>query len=79
MGKLKLSVIEDEKPVKLTLDLPAALHRDLTVYAELLASQSGQAISDPSRLIAPMLERFMATDREFARSRRDHSGASSRL
>lgn len=75
MGKLKLSAIEDEKPIKLTIDLPAALHRDLTAYAELLASQSGQVISEPSRLIAPMLERFMATDREFARSRRERSGA----
>lgn len=70
MGKLKLSAIEDEKPVKVSIELPAALHRDLSDYAELLSAQSGQPVSDPIRLIAPMLERFIATDREFARARR---------
>jgi len=75
MGKLKLSAIEDEKPIKVTLDLPAVLHRDLTDYAALLSAQSGHAVSDPCRLIAPMLERFMATDREFARSRRSARSA----
>jgi hypothetical protein len=70
MGKLKLSAIEDEKPVKVTVEIPANLHRDLTDYAALLSAQSGQPVSDPTRLIAPMLERFIGTDREFARSRR---------
>lgn len=70
MTKLKLGAIEDEKPVKITIELPAPLHRDLVAYAEALGRQEGQTISDPVRLIAPMLERFMATDRGFARSRR---------
>jgi hypothetical protein len=39
-------------------------------YAEALARESGQPISDPTKLIAPMLERFMATDRAFAKTRR---------
>jgi hypothetical protein len=29
MAKLKLGAIEDDKPVKLAIELPAALHRDL--------------------------------------------------
>jgi hypothetical protein len=29
MTKLKLHRIDDDKPVRLTLDLPASLHRDL--------------------------------------------------
>jgi hypothetical protein len=70
MGKLKLSAIEDEKPVKVSVELPANLHRDLTDYAALLSAQSGQALMDPCRLIVPMLERFMGTDREFAKARR---------
>ena len=70
MTKLKLGAIEDEKPVKITIELPAPLHRDLVAYAEALGRQEGQTISDPVRLIAPMLERFMVTDRGFARSRR---------
>lgn len=70
MAKLKLGPIADDKPVKVTLELPASLHRDLTAYAEILARESGQAASDPVRLIVPMLERFMATDRGFASARR---------
>ncbi|MBC58952.1 MAG: hypothetical protein CL814_18750, partial [Confluentimicrobium sp.] len=38
--------------------------------AEILARDSGQAAADPDRLIVPMLERFMATDRGFAKARR---------
>jgi hypothetical protein len=63
MQKLKLGPITDDKPVKVTLDLPAAVHRDLVAYAEILARETGQKPADPARLIIPMLERFMATDR----------------
>lgn len=69
MTKLKLSAIPDDKPVKVTLELPAALHRDLAAYAEVLSHESGQAVGDPVRLIVPMLQRFIATDRGFARAR----------
>lgn len=70
MAKLKLGGLTEEKPVKVTLELPASIHRDLVSYAKALADQSGQPVSDPSKLIAPMLARFMATDRAFAKSRR---------
>ena len=70
MAKLKLGAITDEKPVKLTVELSAGVHRDLRTYAEALARQSGQSIGDPVKLIAPMLARFMATDRAFAKVRR---------
>lgn len=69
MSKLKLGTILDDKPVKVTVELPAALHRDLVAYAEVHARETGQKLGDPVRLIAPMLERFIATDRGFARSR----------
>jgi hypothetical protein len=70
MAKLKLTALSDDKPVKVAVELPAPLHRDLLAYAEILAHQSGQPISEPTKLIAPMLARFMATDRAFARSRK---------
>ncbi len=70
MAKLKLAALSDDKPMKVTVELPATLHRDLLAYAEILAHQSGQPISEPTKLIAPMLARFMATDRAFARSRK---------
>ena len=70
MSKLKLSAFANDKPVKLTIELPANIHRDLVAYAEVLARETGQPISDPSKLVAPMLERFMSTDRAFRKSRR---------
>ena len=70
MTQLKLGPITEDKPIKVTLELPAALHRDLVAYAEALARESGQSAADPKRLIVPMLERFIATDRGFARLRR---------
>ncbi len=78
MAKLKLGAISDDKPIKITLELPPSVHRDLVCYAEILARQSGQSIGDPSKLIAPMLARFMATDRVFVRSRRRHQESSER-
>ena len=74
MSKLKLGAIPDERPVKLTVDLPAAIHRDLVVYAEALGRETGQTI-DPAKLVAPMLTRFMSADRAFAKARRFAKGA----
>lgn len=70
MAKLKLGALTDDKPVKVSVELPAAVQRELVAYAEVLARETGQPISDPSKLISPMIERFMATDRGFARARR---------
>ena len=70
MTKLKLGHIADDKPVKVTVELPAPLHRDLVAYAEVLARETGQPAIDPARLIVPMLERFISTDRGFAKARR---------
>ena len=70
MTKLKLGPIADDKPVKITVELPATLHRDLTAYAAVLARETGQPTADPMKLIVPMLERFIATDRGFAKARR---------
>jgi hypothetical protein len=75
MAKLKLGAITDDKPVKLTVELPAAVHRDLMDYAEVLGRESGQPIADPAKLVAPMLARFMATDRAFAKARRRNQTA----
>ena len=68
MAKLKLGPLEDDKPVKISVELPAALHRDLLAYAEILGRENGQAV-EPAKLVAPMVARFMATDRGFAKMR----------
>ena len=70
MSKLKHGPLPDDKPVKVTVELPPSVHRDLVAYAEVLGRETGLPIADPVRLIVPMLERFMATDRVFAKARR---------
>jgi hypothetical protein len=72
MAKLKLSAIPDDRPVKLTVELPAAVHRDLVAYAEIHAQENDQKI-EPAKLVAPMLARFMSADRAFVRARRGKS------
>ena len=70
MSKLKLGAIPDNKPVKLSIELPADVHRDLVAYADVLACETGQK-NEAAKLIAPMLARFMATDRGFAKLRKE--------
>lgn len=79
MTKLKLSELHDNKQVRATVELPAKLHRDLVIYAQLLGGETGSPIADPLRLIVPMLERFIATDRAFAKARRTKDGEERRL
>lgn len=69
MAKLKLGALPDDKPVKLQVELPAQVHRDLVAYAEILGRDAGQAV-EPAKLVGPMLARFMATNREFTKARR---------
>jgi hypothetical protein len=75
MAKLRLGIIESDKPVKLAIELSASVHRDLLAYAEAHAKETGQTPLEPAKLVGPMLERFMATDRGFARTRRKRSGS----
>ena len=71
MTKLKLSAIPDDRPVKLTVELPAPVFRDLQAYCAILTKASGDATPpDPAKLIAPMVARFMATDKGFSRAKK---------
>jgi hypothetical protein len=45
--KLKLGPLADQKPVKVSVELPAAVYRDLAVYAEVLGRATGQTRPDP--------------------------------
>lgn len=64
MTRLKLSDLAADKPVKVSMELPAAVHHDLVAYAAILGAET------PEKLIAPMLSRFMATDRAFLKAKR---------
>lgn len=48
MTELKLSAIPDDKPVKLTVALPAEVFRDLQAYSRILAGDTTPP--DPAKL-----------------------------
>lgn len=74
MARLKIGAIADDTPVKLSVVLAAAVHRDLVSYARAMSRESGQTV-EPAQLVGPMLQRFMATDRAFAKWRRSQGSA----
>jgi hypothetical protein len=70
MSKLRLGPVLEEKPVKITVELSGSLFARLGQYSIVHAKETGLSEPlPPERLIAPMLEHFMATDRAFARLR----------
>jgi hypothetical protein len=73
MAALKLAAVLDDTPVKITVELPAQVHRDLVAYSDALRKSGGRAV-EPAKLVPPMLARFMGTDREFARMKREGEG-----
>ena len=77
MTRLRLGPIAQDKRVRLSVELPASVHHDLVAYANALAAESGATALAADRLVAPMLARFMATDRGFAKLRRQ-SGSKER-
>jgi hypothetical protein len=70
MSKLKIAAIEDDAPIKMTFDLPAAIHRDLVDYGKAMAGEAGGKPVEPVRLIPEMVRRFIASDRGFTRGRK---------
>lgn len=72
MTKLRISAIPDSRPVKLTIELPAEIHRDLLLYVELVSGTAGEpadTVTDAARLVPLMVGRFMETDRAFQKQR----------
>jgi hypothetical protein len=68
MAKLRLGPVLDDKPIKRTVQISAALDAELGAYAEAYASEFGQRLA-VEKLIPPMLERFIRTDRGFSKNR----------
>jgi hypothetical protein len=69
MMKLKLGPIPDDKPVRLTIILSAELAALLRAYADAVGSGNSNPVT-VERIVPPMLERFIRTDRAFMRTRR---------
>ncbi len=78
MAKLKLGPLPEDKPVRLTIVVSAELAALLRAYAEAVGSGNTKPIT-VERIVPPILERFIRTDRAFMRTRRHvaHSTARS--
>lgn len=51
-------------------ELPAAVHRDLVADVDILARTAGDRMpADPAKLVAPMLQGFMATNKGFRKAK----------
>lgn len=71
MSQLRLGPIGDDKPVKLTIEVAPTLIEDIVGYAKVHAEVTGRPVAlTPERLIPPIVEHFIASDREFIRRRK---------
>jgi hypothetical protein len=70
MPKLKLGPVETDKPVRVNIKLSPLIYRNLLSYADALAASTKQEPLKPDKIIPAMIEHFMATDRGFAKFRK---------
>jgi hypothetical protein len=75
MPKLKLTTIPDDSPIKLTVIFTGEQHRLLAAYAEAVSKASGRIVT-ADKLVPHIVDRFIATDRVFARGKRPQTVAS---
>ncbi len=70
MSKLKLGIVESDKPVNVNVRFPAPMYRDLEAYAEALAAETQKPKTEVRKLIVPIVQHFLATDRGFSKARK---------
>jgi hypothetical protein len=71
--RLKLGALIDDKPVKITVELPSSVHRNLISNAECFSSPKRPIDWRFTELIAPMVARFLATDTALSRNRENRA------
>jgi len=72
MTDLKLGKLPDRTPVKLTITIAPSLNCALQTYAELYRETYGHA-EPVAELIPYMLEGFLASDRNYAKARKERT------
>ena len=70
MPELKLAKLPERAPVKITIAVSPELNKVLEAYADAYRETYGEA-EEVRELIPFMLEGFLASDRGFAKSRKD--------
>lgn len=68
MTKLRIGKIPDRTPIKINLNLPPEVHRDLLKYAEIYKQQHGST-ETPQLLASQMIAAFMQNDSGFKRAK----------
>jgi hypothetical protein len=69
MPNLKLAKLPDRRNIKITVSVPPDLDKALKAYAEVYRESYGDE-EEVSTLIPYMLERFLASDRGFAKAQK---------
>lgn len=67
---LKLAKIPDRTPVKIAITVTPDLDADLRAYLDIYRTAYDDKAATVADLIPAMLETFLASDRAFARARR---------
>lgn len=73
MAKLKLGVVESDKPVSVNVRFPATVYRELEAYADAHSKETQQPKVDVRKLVVPMVVHFLANDRGFTKVRKSRS------
>jgi len=76
MTKISRADVAIDRSIKRRVALPRDVDADLQAYAKLLSTDGDKV--DPADLIATMVERFMAGDRQFRQALRTERGVPSR-
>jgi hypothetical protein len=69
MARIRLAKLPERTPVRLTIALQPDLHRNLEAYATAYGEAYGES-EKVADLIPFMLEAYLASDKEFAKSRK---------
>jgi hypothetical protein len=70
VSKLKLGIVESDKPVSVTVRFPVPVYRELEAYAEAHSKETQQPKVDIRKLIVPIVVHFLANDRGFSKARK---------
>jgi hypothetical protein len=75
MAELKLARLPDRTPVKIAITVTPDLDAALRDYLALYRATYGDRVATTADLIPAMLETFLASDRAFAKARKETEAA----
>ena len=79
MPNLKIGSFDDDKPVKVTVELPAEVNRDLVAYAEILRREGAASTNDPNKIDCAYVEALHGNGSRLHKIAARHAARQSRL